>query len=131
MTEIHERYPLISTPFISTPFDNSVEALKKMEKLSQSASLFVKTEVNYMLMKIFLDAENTPSKAKKYASRLLEEFPDNLVYRYHYLTILKKTESPLKMQHEQEIIIQSLSKELHGLTQKQRSHFIHLITEKE
>jgi len=56
---------------------------------TMSENLQVQTESIYFFMKLYFEVENDPHTALKYSEKLIDKFPDNLVFRYNQLLILR------------------------------------------
>jgi len=59
------------------------KGLECLLQLSRSEDLVLRTEGNYFLMKIFLEMEDNPRKAQTFSHYLVNQHPDNLIFRYY------------------------------------------------
>ena len=76
-------------PFVSDwPSTNKKAGLSILEKLTTSPSVFVRTEAEYFLMRIYLESEKDFTKARCKALSLMKRFPYNATYKHFYLKIL-------------------------------------------
>jgi hypothetical protein len=122
-----EKYPLL---FTNKNFKTAskVVGLGYLETCSQSNVVFLNTEANYFLMKIYLEIEENPEKAQIYSNRLLKLYGNNIIYQYYQLNILlnlKRTQQA----KEQYLLVLRL---IEGNTEISSEQKIHLkdITEK-
>ena len=54
--------------------------LKNIERIAESENPIVKTESNYLLMKIYAELEDSPRKAREHQFFLHKKYPDNWVF---------------------------------------------------
>jgi len=95
----------------------------KLLELSTSSDIrLIKTESNYFLSKLYLELQENPEKASRYTQFLINQFPDNLVFRYNHLLALHASGKF----EEAEAAYQCLAKcarENDQLTLQQQIHF--------
>lgn len=90
-----------------------------------SDNRMVCTEARYFLMKIYFDLQNNPQEAARYCQLLIDDFPENLLYRYYMVCI------NLALHQEQRaaaLIIQlsGLAQANKNLTAEEREHYFKL-----
>jgi hypothetical protein len=88
----------------------------------QSENLQVQTESTYFFMKLYSDVENNPDAALKYSEMLIHKFPDNLVFRYNQLQLLKAQGSTERME-EEFLELEERAAKNPQLAEKQKIHF--------
>jgi hypothetical protein len=88
----------------------------------QSENLQVRTESTYFMMKLFMDVEENPAGAQRYAEMLIGKFPENLVFRFTEIELLKAQEMTEKMDNEF-AALQRISAENSELSERQKQHF--------
>ncbi len=66
------------------PMETSkAKGIECLERLSKSADPVLSAEGNYFLMKIFLEMEQEPQRARPYSSHLVRTYPGNLIFCYY------------------------------------------------
>jgi hypothetical protein len=118
-------------PFLSDwPATNKKTGLLILEKLTTSPSVFVRTEAEYFLMRIYLESENDFTKARCKALSLMKRFPDNATYKHFYLKILAAQKNySLLSKTRREFVNEINAKSRYSLQQKK--HFVTLFLEVE
>lgn len=89
---------------------------------TKSENLQVQTESIYFFMKLYIDVENNPVAALKYSERLIEKYPDNLVFRYTQLQILNAQGLNERM-HKEFLELKERAEQNSQLAEKQKKHF--------
>ncbi len=87
-----------------------------------SENLQVQTESTYFFMKLYADVEKNHDAALKYADKLIEKFPDNLVFRYNAIQLLHSKGANEQMQQEFNELKTRAARNIQ-LSEKQQSHF--------
>lgn len=85
MEVAYEDYPLMRPYLFFFPDGDKATGLKYLEKISEEGDVFLKTEANYFLMRIFLDIESDYAKASRYASKLHQMHAENLIFHFYHL----------------------------------------------
>jgi hypothetical protein len=93
----------------------------------ESENLLVQTESIYFFMKLCIDVENNPVAALKYSEKLIEKYPDNLVFRYNQLQILDAQGLTERMKKEF-LELKERATQNTQLAEKQQVHFINEFT---
>ncbi len=121
-----QRYPFFRIYSLVYPRGDKERGLEQLSKATRGDDELIKTEANYFLMKIFLELENDLPAALHHSQWLVDNYPDNLVFLFHYYEIL------LQMNHNSEAgkiridYIQKLENNLQ-LTNDQRKHLRSLL----
>ncbi len=118
-----EEKPLLKPFFKKAPESNRKLGYQLLISASQSSHPLISNEAKYFLMKINLEISKNYFEAIRWNRSLIEQFPDNILYRFHYLQSLVLLNRATDAK-DQFIIIRNLSENLPGLTKEQRSHFV-------
>lgn len=103
MAKAWENYPLMRPYLKIYPKGDKVKGLSYLYKIAKSPDIFLKSEANYFLMRIFYDMEKQYDKAAFHAEYLLKLYPENVMYRYYLIKILEDSGKTEEMQ--QQIIV--------------------------
>lgn len=121
-----ESYPLISPFFAIYPKGDKSRGLQYLKECAGLDDHEISAEANYFLLKIYLESEKKYDQAEIYARKLLELFPDNLVFRYLLCTSL--LQQGKFDQAEIEILqLRQLGEKNSQLTTEQKRHFLKII----
>ena len=82
-----DKFPFLKIYSFWIPKGDVLQGIKLLEKAARGNDELIKTEANYFLMKIYLEMENNLSLALPYAKWLVDKYPDNIIYVYHYYKI--------------------------------------------
>jgi hypothetical protein len=108
-------------------FDNRYADQEKgyalLQQCTHSENRQVQTESIYFFMKLYMDVDEDPDAALKYSEMLIEKYPDNLVFRYNQLQILKDQELIDRMGKEY-IELEKRASQNTQLSEKQKMHFV-------
>jgi len=74
---------------------DAARGLSMLESLTKSKDEILRTEAEYFLMKIYSELEKEPAKAAIYGRRLVLAYPQNLIFRYHYLVCAPEKKAQL------------------------------------
>ena len=89
------RYPFLMVYALFYPRGDMQKGLEQLKLAAYNSNIVIKTEAHYFLMKIFFELEQDFSQALQHAAWLVAEYPENLIYLYHYheiLLLLEKNE---------------------------------------
>jgi len=93
-----------------------------LEKSTYSEVRQIRIESTYFLSKLYLELQENPEKASRYTQLLINQFPENLVFRYNHVLALYNQGKI----NEAETVYQSIMKsarENSQLTLIQKTHF--------
>jgi len=127
MHRAHQEYVLMRPYLMIYPKGDKDLGLKYLYELTTSDDVFLKTESNYFLMRIYFDLEKNFDRAALHAQYLLKSFPDNLIYRYYLIQSLVAVDSA-DVAIEKERYLESVSNNSE-LSMDQKEHFKLLLEE--
>jgi hypothetical protein len=119
-------YPFLTPYLIFYPKGNIEIGINQLLSAYRSENTFLKTESAYFLMKIYLEQEKKYDRANFFSKYLLNQYPDNLLFRYYHFLILLNLDKLPEALKEAEVIKVAGDKNPQ-LTQKQKEHFVQLI----
>jgi hypothetical protein len=93
MAEAHEKYFLMRPYLAMYPDGDKELGLEYLNNLTSNEDVFLRNESNYFLMRIFFDLEKDFGKALVYATRLVSENENNLIFGLYRIKILQALES--------------------------------------
>ncbi len=105
--------------FLTIPSGNEKKGIKQLLSLCDNPSFLIQNEANYFLMRIYYEAYEDYQNAALYCRKILQNNPDNLVYRALLYQIYTKMEKPQKAENQKNIYYQTLEKIKTQLTQGQ------------
>ncbi len=73
---------------IFLPSGDKEKGLNFLKEASKSKDFIIKTEAHYFLMKIYGETEEQPKLALGYAKELVNDYPNNLLFRYYLHKIM-------------------------------------------
>jgi hypothetical protein len=117
-----EQYPSLYFLVFDDRYVDRQKGYTLLSQGVQSENLLVQTESIYFFMKLYSDVENNPDAALKYSEMLIHKFPDNLVFRYNQLQLLKAQGSIERME-EEFLELEERAAKNPELTEKQKIHF--------
>ncbi len=82
---------LYKSILFSWPESNKTTGIQLLQGLTGSKSVFIRTEANYILGKIFLELEHKPRQAKGKFALLINKYPNNKVFQELYDECLTQT----------------------------------------
>ncbi|TVQ88272.1 MAG: hypothetical protein EA393_09325 [Bacteroidetes bacterium] len=97
------RYPFLMVYALFYPRGDMQKGLEQLKAATHSNNIVIKTEAHYFLMKIFLELEQDFSQALQHAAWLVGEYPENLIYLFHYheiLLLLEKNELAVEIRKD-------------------------------
>jgi len=97
------RYPFLMVYALFYPRGDMQKGLEQLKLAAYSSNIVIKSEAHYFLMKILLELEQDFTQALHHAAWLVSEYPDNLIYLYHYheiLLLLKKNERAIEIRKD-------------------------------
>jgi hypothetical protein len=94
MAKAYDEYILMRPYLMFYPDGDLEKGLSYLIRLTKSKDVFLKNESNYFLMRIFHDLEDDQERALGFAKNLVNQNPNNLIYRLYYIKILRKLDSP-------------------------------------
>ncbi|MFC2097930.1 hypothetical protein ACFLSI_06320, partial [Bacteroidota bacterium] len=124
-----KKYPFLYPVLILYPKGNKEEGLRLLNQGVYSQQMLVRTESRYFLMKIYLESESNIRQSKYWASKLISEFPENMLFNYYYFLILIEEDKI----DEARNYLNKLEKKANNnqqLNKSQREHFIKIAREK-
>ncbi len=77
-------YPFLGLYTLMYPEGDMEKGLFQLKQAAAGEEWIVNTEANYFLMKIFFELEDKPGQALEYATLLVNQYPDNLIFMYYY-----------------------------------------------
>ncbi len=89
------RYPVISFYAYMFPPGDMEKGIDQLKTASKMKNKLVLTDANYFLMKIFFELDQNLPQAYRYASKLSEMYPNNLIFLFENLKIIEKFEDKL------------------------------------
>ena len=118
-------------PFLADwPSTNKTTGLSILEKLTGSASVFVRTEAEYFLMRIYLESDKDFSKAESLALSLMNRFPNNATYKHFYLKTLAAQKQSTQLGKKRREFIKDINSN-RSYSLQQKKHFVTLFLEVE
>jgi hypothetical protein len=81
------KYPFLKIYSLWFHKGDALLGINLLEKAARGNDELTKTEANYFLMKIYLELEKKLFLALPYAKWLVDTYPDNIIYVYHYYKI--------------------------------------------
>lgn len=121
-TTIEER-PMFKPFFRFAPAYDRKLGYRLLTSAAQSSHPLISNEAKYFLMKINLEISGNSFEAIKWNRILVENFPENILYRYYLMQSMAKLKKDKEMAKEY-LRIQNLSANLPWLTPDQRQHFV-------
>jgi len=94
--------------------------LLKLGTLSQNKQ--IRTESVYFLMKLYFEAQDDPEVASTYSGQLVDQFPDNLVFRFNHVLMLYKLGKYSAAESAYQKLLKRSQKNMQ-LSAKQKQHF--------
>ena len=82
----------------------------------------IRTESIYFLMKLYYEVQEKPELAESYSRQLINQFPDNLVFRFNHILLLHDQGKMEAAEAHYQKLLTSLQKN-QQLTPLQRQHF--------
>lgn len=82
ITLIRNFYLYLKHKYMSFNAGKKQRYLKEIKKLADSENIIVKTETNYLLMKIYSEIEKLPDKAKTHEEFLNKKYPNNPFFEH-------------------------------------------------
>jgi hypothetical protein len=108
---------------IDKDFADKEKGYALLMECSNSENKQIRTESIYFLMKLYLDVQEDPKSASKYSQKLVNQFPDNLVFRYNHILTLY-TQGNFAGADSSYNILVDLSRNNAQLSEKQKQHFL-------
>lgn len=118
-----EERPIFKPFFRFAPAYDRKFGYQLLISAAQSSHPLISNEAKYFLMKINLEISGNYFEANKWNRILVENFPENILYRYYLMQSMAKLKKG-KETNEEYIRIQNLSANLPWLTPDQRQHFV-------
>lgn len=119
-------YPFLYLYLAFYPRGDKLLGLELLQKASESTDLMLSTEANYFLVRIYLAYEKDYEQALVYTEKLTTQFPNNLLFRYFRVDILKKMGNKPERTKEIEQLEERANKNPQ-LTPMQKQHWIPLL----
>jgi hypothetical protein len=129
MAKSWENYPLMRPYLKIYPKGNKVKGLSYLYKIANSKDIFLKSEANYFLMRIFYDMEKQFDKAEFHAEFLLKLYPENIMYRYYLIKILEDSGKSDEMQQQISLYKKYLEKNTE-LSVSQKKYLLEMLYKK-
>lgn len=114
------------TPFFLLGIDrqcaDTTRGYKLLHQSASSQNQQIRTESTYFLMKLYNEVQVKPDIAEKYSRQLINQFPDNLVFRFnHILLLYDQGKFKAAETHYQKLLTSSEKNQ--QLTVRQKQHF--------
>ena len=90
------------------PQSSKLSGITILEGLVNSESVFVRTEAQYFLTRIYLEGERDFKRAEDHILSLVEQYPLNCIYQWFYLKVLKQKENTQLVEAKQKIYLNNL-----------------------
>ncbi|MFN4234714.1 MAG: hypothetical protein ACK4IK_07910 [Bacteroidia bacterium] len=129
MAKAWEDYPLMRPYLRIYPKGDKVKGLGFLYKMAKSNDIFLKSEANYFLMRIFYDLEKQFDKAAFHAEYLLKLYPENIMYRYYLIKILEESGKTDEMK-QQIILYKKYLEKNNELRISQKKYLLEMLTKK-
>lgn len=129
MSKVWEDYPLMRPYLKIYPKGDKIKGLSYLYKIAKSNDIFLKTEANYFLMRIFYDIEKQYDKAEFHAEYLLKLYPQNIMYRYYLIKILEDSGKTAEMQKQVSMYKKYITKN-NELSISQKKYLIEMLSKK-
>ncbi len=129
MAKAWENYPLMRPYLKIYPKGDKIKGLSYLYKIAKSNDIFLKSEANYFLMRIFYDMEKQYDKAAFHAEYLLKLYPENIIYRYYLIKILEDSGKTEEMQQQINLYKKYLYKNTE-LSVAQKKYLIEMLSKK-
>ena len=95
-------------------------SLLRLSAASQNQQ--IRTESIYFLMKLYYEVQERPELAESYSQQLINQFPDNLVFRFNHILLLHdQGKMEAAESHYQKLLTSSQKNQ--QLTVRQKQHF--------
>lgn len=121
---LQKEYPAIYNMTFDEGFADIPKGISLLAKCENSVISQIRTESMYFFMKLYLEVEPKFETAEVYATQLIEQFPDNLVFRLNHLTILNNLGKDEELLEACRTFLE-LAENLPEISEKQRIYFIH------
>ncbi len=119
-----EDYPVIYPILLFYPSGNKKNGLKLMKECANSTNINTMTRSLHQLALIYYKDEKDMTISKVYFTKLLKQFPNNLIWQTEYLKALKKFNLLNEYRTQQQLIKNKLT-EITFLTDIQKKYFYH------
>lgn len=86
------RYPFLLVYALMYPKGDMAKGKQQLQIAARSIDPVIKTEAHYFLMKILQEIEQDYAGALTYSSWLTQQYPGNLIFLYHHITLLQKVD---------------------------------------
>jgi len=83
-------YPILYAYLAFFPKGDKNTGIQFLKKATENTDIMVRTESLYFLMRIYFEFEKNYATSLIYVNKLIEMYPQNLVFRYYKVQILKK-----------------------------------------
>lgn len=129
MQEAYDEYTLMRPYLFFYPDGDKEKGLKYLKQMSRDEDLFLRTEANYFLMRIYHDVDSNHAEARKYILRLLDEHPQNLMYRFFHIKVLWSLEDMENAEKEVDVYKQMIDANTE-LSSIQKAHMLSILEKK-
>ncbi|MFC0876556.1 hypothetical protein ACE01N_08165 [Saccharicrinis sp. FJH2] len=109
------------------PESNKRSGIIMLENLKNSPSVFVRTEALYFLVRIYFEGEKNFDQALKNARELVAYYPNNYIYKWFCLRILKAKGDTNELNRSRQAFLDDLLQS-DFYSEQQKSHFKRLLT---
>lgn len=123
-----DKFPFLSLYTLLYPRGDMALGLEQLEMAARSGHFIWRTEARYLLMKIFLELEQKPREALPLVRELLEQYPDNLIFRMHYVKILEALGQQTMAASEKEALL-GKTRQVNGISEVQREYLLGVFRE--
>jgi len=121
----NDNYPIVSPLFLFYPKGDVVKGISQLNTASQSKDIILNAEGNYFLMKIYFEQRKNNLIAKSYSNNLVVKYPNNLLYQYFYMSILKKSGDKTNALVQKKLLTQRAQSNPQ-ISLKQKNYFINM-----
>jgi len=85
---LHQQFSPVFILGLNRNYADTAKGYKLLKLCTLSQNKQIRTESIYFLMKLYFEAQDDPEVASTYSGQLVDQFPDNLVFRFNYVLML-------------------------------------------
>ncbi len=121
----YENYFILRPLLMGYQKGSIVDGLRALEHLSENGNWAISNEANYFLAKIYYESEEDPIQSMVYTKKLLQRYPNNLVYSAKFARALKAANmnQDLNLYCKNEI---TRMEDMEYLPDRTKEHFLYL-----
>ncbi len=119
---LHEQFSPIFIFGLNRDYADTEKGYQLLNQCTYSKNKQIQVESIYFLMKLYFEVQDDPVSAAKYSVKLVNMYPDNLVFRFNHFLALNEQKKTTEAEMEYQKLIQysEINKQL---TLKQKKHF--------